>query len=72
MPAEISVETHWFSDVRVAAAASLRAVMSEGPGKMWAFTRGAQVAMRWWPEEYCFWTVSGGLDVVSFLSLVLS
>jgi len=46
VPAEISVETHWLREMRVAAAASLRAVMMEGPGKMCAFTSGAQVAMR--------------------------
>lgn len=57
MPALISVETDWLREVRVDRAAALRAVMMVLPGKMWAFTRVAQVQMRWWPEVYCFWTV---------------
>jgi len=57
VPALISVETDWLREVRVDRAAALRAVMMVLPGKMWAFTRVAQVQMRWWPEVYCLWTV---------------
>ena len=52
VPVVISVKTDWFRAVRVVAAAERRAVMMEGPGKMWAFVRWAQVAIATGPRVY--------------------
>ena len=58
VPVEISVETDWFREMRAELAAWWREGMMAGPGKMWAFVRWAQVAMRRGPREYWDCTVS--------------
>lgn len=63
VPVLISVETDWLWEARVEVAAEERAVIMEGPGKRWALVMWAQWAMRRGPEVYCFWTVSGGVEM---------
>lgn len=58
VPMEISVETDWFRETRAEWAADWREGIMAGPGKMWAFVRWAQVAMRSGPRLYWDWTVS--------------